>query len=148
MSWNLRKKKLGIFVPFILSQHNFFKICALSQCIAYWIHFPYIHTFTYQNSLLHTLLLLVSKIVKSLHCIFKKNIIYFSAQKFQFGVYFSHYLCGHYFLRNKDTILKFSRYLSFSIWVFFQEQSQFKGQQVYLLNSSLPPPLVSQTLRD
>ena len=35
MSWSSRKKKEGIFVPFILSEGNFFKICDLSQCIVY-----------------------------------------------------------------------------------------------------------------
>ena len=66
MSWSSRKKKEGIFVPFILSEGNFFNICALSQCIVYWTHFQNIHTFTYQKTLLHTLLLLVFKIVESL----------------------------------------------------------------------------------
>ena len=35
----------------------------------YWIHLQNIHAFTYQKKLLHTLLLLVFKIVKSLKCI-------------------------------------------------------------------------------
>ena len=52
MSWS------SFFVPFILSEGNFFKICVLSQCIVYWRHFQKIHTFTYQKILLHTLLLL------------------------------------------------------------------------------------------
>ena len=43
-------------------RRQFFKICLLSQFIVYWIHFQNIHTFTYQKILLHTLLLLVSKI--------------------------------------------------------------------------------------
>ena len=33
----------------ILSKANFFKICVLSQCRVYWIHFQNIHTFTYQK---------------------------------------------------------------------------------------------------
>ena len=61
-----RKKKRAFYVPLILSEGNFFKICVLSQCIAYWIQFQNIYTFTYQKTLLHTLLLLVSKIVESL----------------------------------------------------------------------------------
>ena len=65
------RKKTPFFVPLILSEGNFFKICVLSQCIVYWIHFQNIHTFTYQKTLLHTLLLLVSKIVESLKCILK-----------------------------------------------------------------------------
>ena len=52
-----------------LSKGNFFKTCVLSQCIVYWIHFQNIHTFTYQKAFLHTLSLLVSKIVESLQCI-------------------------------------------------------------------------------
>ena len=38
----------------------------------YWIHFQNIHTLTYQKTLLHTLLLLVFKIVESLQYIFNK----------------------------------------------------------------------------
>ena len=49
------RKNRVFFVPFILSKGNFFKICVLSQCIVYWIHFQNIHTFTYQKTLLHTL---------------------------------------------------------------------------------------------
>ena len=63
------RKKRAFFVPFILSESNFFKISVLSQCIMYWTHFQNIHTFTYQKTLLHTLLLFISKIVESLHCI-------------------------------------------------------------------------------
>ena len=32
-------KKREFFVPFILSEGNFFNICVLSRCIVYWIHF-------------------------------------------------------------------------------------------------------------
>ena len=63
------RKKRAFFVPFVLSEGNLFKIRVLSQCIMYWIHFQNIYTFTYQKTLLHTLLLLVSKIIKSLQCI-------------------------------------------------------------------------------
>ena len=70
MSYSSRKKK-NTFIPFILSEGNFFKICVLSHCIVYWIHFQNIHTFTYQKILLHTLLLLVSTIDESLQCILK-----------------------------------------------------------------------------
>ena len=65
------RKKRAFFVLFILSEGNFFEICALSQCIVYSIHFQNIHTFTYQKTLLHTLLLLVFKIVESLQRILK-----------------------------------------------------------------------------
>ena len=65
------RKNRTFFVPFILSKGNFFKICVLSQCIGSWIHFRNIHNFTNQKTLLHTLLLLVPKIVESLPCILK-----------------------------------------------------------------------------
>ena len=63
------RKKRAFFVPFILSEGNFFNICVLSQCIVYWIHFQNIHTFTYQKTSLHTLLLLDFEIVESLQFI-------------------------------------------------------------------------------
>ena len=71
MTLGSRKKKEGFFVPFILSKGIFFNIGVLSQCIVYWIHFEIIHTFTYQKTLLHTLLLLIFKIVGNLQCILK-----------------------------------------------------------------------------
>ena len=74
MSWNSQKKEEGIFVPFILSEGNFFKICVLSQWIVYWIHFLNLHTFTCQKTLLHTLLLLVSKTIESLQCILNAGV--------------------------------------------------------------------------
>ena len=43
----------------------------LPQCLVYWIHFQNIHTFAYRKTLIHTLLLLVFKIVESLQCILK-----------------------------------------------------------------------------
>ena len=64
-----KRKKEAFFVPFIFSEGKFFKICVLSQFIVYWIHFQKIHTFTYQKTLLHKLLLLVLEIVESLQCI-------------------------------------------------------------------------------
>ena len=66
MSYSSRKKKKTFFLPFILSKGNFIKICVLSQCIVYWIHFQNIHTFTYPKILLHAHLLLVYKIDESL----------------------------------------------------------------------------------
>ena len=60
------KRKKKNFVTFILSDGNFFNICVLSQGIVYWINFQKIHDFAYQKTLLHTLLLLVFKIVESL----------------------------------------------------------------------------------
>ena len=64
-----REKKREHFVSFILSEGNIFNICNLSQCILCWIHLQKIHTLTNQKTLLHTFLLLVFKIVESLHCI-------------------------------------------------------------------------------
>ena len=49
------RKKRAFFLPFILSEGNFFNICVLCQCKVYWIHFLNTHTFTYQKTLLHTL---------------------------------------------------------------------------------------------
>ena len=57
------RKKRSFFVSFILSERNFFKICISSQYIVYWIYFQNIYAFIYQKTLLHTLLLLVFKIV-------------------------------------------------------------------------------------
>ena len=76
MSWSLQKKKEGIFVPFILSEGDFFKICSLSECIVHSIHFQNTHTFAYQKALLYTLLLFVSKIVEYLQCILNSFICY------------------------------------------------------------------------
>ena len=61
-------------MPFILPAGKFFNICVLSQCMVYWIHFQDIHTLTYLKTLLHTLLLLVFKIVERLQYIL--NIIF------------------------------------------------------------------------
>ena len=45
----MKEKRGHFFVQFILSKGNFFKICVLSQCIVYWIHFRNIHTFTHKK---------------------------------------------------------------------------------------------------
>ena len=58
MSWSTQKKKRGHFLYRLFCLKDFLKIFVLSQCIMYWIHFQNIHTFTYQKTLLHTLLLL------------------------------------------------------------------------------------------
>ena len=65
--------KKAIFVPLIFSKMIFFKICILCQFTVNWIHFQYIHTFTYQKTLLHKLLLLVFKFVEILECILNWN---------------------------------------------------------------------------
>ena len=67
-----KSKKRAFFVPFVLSEENFLKICDLSQCTVYWIHSQMIHTLTYQKTLFHTLLFLVFKIVESLECTLEK----------------------------------------------------------------------------
>ena len=70
MSWSSRKKKEGIFLYRLFCPIEiFFNTCILAQCILYRIHFQNIHTFTYQKTLLQTLLLLVFKIVEGLQCI-------------------------------------------------------------------------------
>ena len=66
------RKERTFFVPFLLSEKNFFKICVLSQFIESWMQFQNIHTFIYQKILLHTLLLLVFKIVEYLQCNLKQ----------------------------------------------------------------------------
>ena len=74
MSWSLRKKKNAFFVKFILSERRFFIIWDLYQfIIMYWINFQNIYTFTYQKSLLYTLLRYVFKIVKNLDSILLLN---------------------------------------------------------------------------
>ena len=65
------RKTRAFFVAFVLSEGNFFNICALSQCIDYWINFQNIYPFTYQKALLNILVLLVFKIVESHQCILK-----------------------------------------------------------------------------
>ena len=54
----VRERKKGIFCTVYFVQRQFFKICVLSQCTVYWIHFQNIHTFTFQKVLLHRFLLL------------------------------------------------------------------------------------------
>ena len=53
---------------------NFFNVSALSRCIVYRINFQNICTFPYQKRLLHTILLLVFKIVESFQCILKDEL--------------------------------------------------------------------------
>ena len=67
------RKKMTFFEPFILSKGNLLKIFVLFQCIMYWIHFHNVHTFRYQETLIHTLLLLAVKIIKSFQCILKQK---------------------------------------------------------------------------
>ena len=62
----LRRKERAFFLTFILSEWNFFDICVLSQCIAYWIHFQNIDTFIYQKALIHILFCLFLKSLEAL----------------------------------------------------------------------------------
>ena len=66
MSWSSRKKMSPFFLTFILSEGSFFNISVLSQCIVYLINSQNIYTFTYQKTLLHTLLIFGFKIVERL----------------------------------------------------------------------------------
>ena len=72
------RQKRAFLYRFFLPKGNFFKICFLSQCIVYWTCFQNIHTFAYQKTLLHTTLLLISKIVERLQSILKS---YFCAKR-------------------------------------------------------------------
>ena len=82
-----KRKKMPFSVPSIISEENFFKIC---KQIVYWIHFQNIHIFTYQKTSYHTLLLLVSKIVESLHCILKFRIVFKCLKTFNLYLYCLH----------------------------------------------------------
>ena len=83
MSWSSQKKKGSFFVPFILSEGNFLKICDLFLCIVYWIHFQKIHTFTYQKTLLHTPFYLFLKLSKIFSVSLKTDFtIYILHEKF------------------------------------------------------------------
>ena len=67
-----KKKKSVFFVPFILSELNFFKICFISMHSV--LNTLSEHTHFYKlKILLHKLLFLVFKIVESLECILKLN---------------------------------------------------------------------------
>ena len=55
------KERTYFLYRLFFSKEFFFKICVLSQCILYWIHFQNIHTFTYQKRLIHTLFCLFLK---------------------------------------------------------------------------------------
>ena len=98
------RKKSVFFVMFILSKGNIFNICVLSPCIVYRITFENIYTFTYQKTLLHTLLLLFFKIVESLQCIlkYKRNSKVCESIKFGKGLFstscYSYWNNGIFFL--------------------------------------------------
>ena len=53
------ERKRGQLLYRLFVRRNFFNICILSQCIAYWIHFQNTNAVTHQKTLLHTLLLFV-----------------------------------------------------------------------------------------
>ena len=64
-----KRNKRAFSVPFILSKGNFSKICVLSQCIVYWIHFQNIGIFTYQKTLPLHFCWLVLKLLKPSVCV-------------------------------------------------------------------------------
>ena len=66
-----KKKKSAFFVAFILPERYFPNSYILSLFMVYSINFQIIYTFTYQKTFLHTLLLLIFKILESLQCILK-----------------------------------------------------------------------------
>ena len=111
-----RKKKEGIFCTVCFVRRKFFLTFLLtSQFIVYWIHFQniHIHTFTYQKTLLHTLLLFIFKISKSLQCILNYwellmlNVICEVSSKYE--EVSSKYLC----LRRRTNIPQIFLYLPF-----------------------------------
>ena len=61
----------GHFLDLLFCPKGICNICGPAQCIVYWIRFQNIYTFTYQRTLLHTVFLLVIKIVKNRQCILK-----------------------------------------------------------------------------
>ena len=71
-----KRKKSAFF--YLLCPMEVFLTSVLSKWIVYWINFQNIYTFTYQKTLLHTLLLLVFKIIESLQFILKGKKYYFA----------------------------------------------------------------------
>ena len=68
MSWSLRKKKGGHFLYHLLCPNEFvLNICVLFLSIVYWISFHNICTFTYQKTVLHTVLKLLKAFSVSLN---------------------------------------------------------------------------------
>ena len=55
------RKKEGIFCTVYFVRRKFCNICVSSHCIVYWIKFQNIHSFTYQETLIHTLFCLFLK---------------------------------------------------------------------------------------
>ena len=107
MSWGLRKKKEGIFLPFILPEGNLFKICVLSQYIVYWIHFQNIHTFTYKKAFLLALLcLFLSVSLIHISIIIVRHVLLFTIFVSMSRPRTMWYLC-----------VSFSFLFSFSLWL-------------------------------
>ena len=75
MSWSSHEKKERIFRNVYFVRKKIFNIYVLSQYIFHWINFQNIYTFTYQKTVLHTLLLLGFKITKSLLCLQGKSTV-------------------------------------------------------------------------
>ena len=70
------RKMTAFFVPFILHGENFFKICVISDCIVYWIHFFRIYILLCVKKH-HTLFLLVFKIVEAFSVSLRELINFF-----------------------------------------------------------------------
>ena len=62
------RKNRTFFIPFVLSEGNFFDICVLSHCVVCLIHFQN-NILLYIKKLFHTLFTLLLKSVQSLQCI-------------------------------------------------------------------------------
>ena len=72
----LVKEKRGHFLYRLFCPKKIFSTLILMYM--YWVHFQNINTFTYQKTLLHTLLLLLFKIVESLQCILHEKSLFHS----------------------------------------------------------------------
>ena len=72
----LVKEKRGHFLYRLFCPKKIFSTLILMYM--YWIHFQNINTFTYQKTLLRTLLLLLFKIVESLQCILHEKSLFHS----------------------------------------------------------------------
>ena len=78
------RKKRVVFVPFILSEGNFFNICVLLQCRVYWIRFQNIDTFIYQKTLPLTLFSLFWKLLKTYSVSSRTNMLLHHIKKHYF----------------------------------------------------------------
>ena len=142
LSWS-SPKNVRIFYTVYFMWREFFKICFISIYIECTFRiYKYICCMFLKSSKTSSL----RSILLTLFCLAEVSVLS------TFCIFLSLFLWP--LLYNKDTIVKFSRYLFFSIWVFFHKQPRFKvqigkgggGGGSYLFNSSLPPSPISQTL--